>query len=177
MALSPDLVDEPLFLALSIMTDCMVEELAKANGPHLCYAGQWMGQTEPPAPLMNCATGPCGVAWVSLSSVYESTNFPLPAEPGAGNCAGPLALEFTMGVLRCRPKPEGKAQYPTPQAIFEANRLTMSDERALRRAILCCFPAKIAQRPEPYLRDLRPALGTWSPSPSSAGGSWSAYIG
>jgi hypothetical protein len=180
MALSENLIDEPvLFLALSLMQECMVEELAKADGPTLCYAGQWLGNTPPPAGLLDCAGGKCGVAYVVPDAIYESTQFPLPSESQQGGsvCQAPMAMQFTMGVLRCRPQPQGKAMYPDPQAVFEANRLTFSDQYAMRKAILCCFRARVAVHENHLLRELQVGLGTWTPAPDTAGGAWTAYVG
>lgn len=175
MAVSPNLVDEPLFTALSILTECLIEELGKSGGPDLCYAGQWQGITEPPPPLMNCSSGDCGVAWTTPVQMYASTNFPNPVEPGAMPCNAPMALEVQMGVLRC--KPTGPSGYPDAQAVFTSNRLIMSDQLAMRKAALCCFTARIATHENFHIRNLRVTLGSWTPSALAAGGSWQVFIG
>lgn len=171
MALSPDLVDETKFLPLlQALHACVDAELTAAGGPSLCFSGIVLGSSPPPLGLMDC-TKQCGVLWIRPVSAFESNPFPQPTIGlDASRCTNPLAMEVEIGIARCYPRPSGTAMYPDPQAVFEAVRLGMSDFKAIRKAITCCFNTS----------DREVALGAWTPleaAMGAAGGTWQAWIG
>ena len=99
MAELPDLVDDPIFWpTLQRLQECLCAELAKANGPALCYCGMMVGDIMP-LDLMDCSAKACGVAWVRPMQAFPSLEFPAPAE--FAECAAPLAMPVEIGVARC----------------------------------------------------------------------------
>ena len=164
MELSPDLAyDERLFEALARLADCLDSELIAAKGPDRCWHGLWPGADTPPLGILDCSKGNCGVSWVQVVAKYPSSTFPIPDEVTSARCSGPMAMEVTLGVARCAPMPKDREAYVNPQATFDAVRLEMSDERAMRRALLCCLPD--LARSVPSLRGTIVGLGTWTPQP------------
>lgn len=176
--LSPDLVDEREFNTIARLVDCLRSELAKANGPDLCYIGLQIGDRPAFLGLADCKGKQCGVAWVRLVGIYPSSSFPLPDDGSQpGNCQSPMAYEVEIGVARCAPQPEGREMYPDSGKVFDALRLYMSDSRAMRSALLCCLPAEVKKRDG---RDIRVMLGNWTPLEQGAGtsgGTWNGWIG
>lgn len=166
------LVDEKFFMPrLMALADCLCDELAKAGGPSLCFCGL-VPAGRPPLGLMNCASGDCGVAWISPIGTFPYSIFPQQAEPTASKCAIPLAMRVQIGVARCFPRPRTGKTQPDPQDTFDAMRLYLSDMAALKRAALCCFPEGN--------RDWMVALESWEPiepQGSASGGVWTAVIG
>lgn len=172
MADLSNLVDDTFVLTrLQALVECLCEELAKAGGPSLCYCGLMVG-TAQPIGLMNCSDGGgCGKAWVRPDLIFPSTSFPSPDDEAVTACAAPLAIAVEIGVTRCAPRPNGRDGID-PQQMFDATRLYLSDMRAMRQALLCCFPKRNA--------NYRSALGQWTPIEIAAGvsgGSWSGWIG
>lgn len=180
MALSPDLVDDPMFMAVARLAECLCKELADAKGPSLCFCGLWVGTSQPPLGVAKCADGEgCGVAWVRLVGAFPSSSFPVPDDGlQQSSCATPLAYEVEIGVGRCAPRAEGREVLPSEQALFDAQRLYMSDMRAAKRALLCCLPE--AQRKAEPGRQLVVSLGAYRPLDNAggkSGGVWQGFIG
>jgi len=179
MGLSADLVDETrLFTALSLLTECLDSELIAANGPNRCWHGMWPGQAYPSFGSLMACTSDCGVSWVQVMSLYPSAQFPLPDQAQATRCASPMAMEVRLGVARCLPRARDREANPDPQVTFDSIRLSMSDERAMKRAVLCCLPERAKTNAD--MRSLDVSLGAWTPIELGAGvtgGTWRAYIG
>jgi len=180
MVVNADLVDDPFFEVLARLPECLCDELTKAGGPTLCYCGLWVGTDMPPLGYMDCEGGkPCGAAWVRLDSSFPSAQFPVPdidTGPVAATCAAPLAYQVEIGVARCAPRPKGRDLFPDAQAMFEAQRLYMSDLRAMKQAVLCCFPREVQKD---LGKKIAVALGTYVPLPNMSGisgGTWSAFL-
>lgn len=164
----PNLVEDNVFFpVLQRLQECLCAELAKANGPALCYCGMMVGDIMP-LDLMNCATGNCGVAWVRPVVVFASSDFPAPDE--ASSCVATLAMSLEIGVARCYPMANSR-QSLDPQAMFEAQRLYLSDMQAIRRAVKCCLADRSYQGSH--------VMGEWSPIPADggvSGGFWTLSI-
>lgn len=165
----PDLVEDTVvWPVLQRLQECLCAELAKANGPELCYCGMMVGD-QMPLELAKCGAGGCGgVAWIRPMQAYASTEFPAPDE--APSCVAVLAMPVEIGVARCYPR--GDIRVPVdPQEMFEAARLYMSDMRAMRRAVACCLNDDSFQGSY--------AMGTWEPIPALSGisgGTWTVVI-
>lgn len=170
-----DLIEEKFFTPRLIqLVQCLTDELDKAGGPGRCYTGLMVG-TMDPLGLAKCTDGQCGVAWVRPVSIYETASFPQgedgPTGPTRG-VAGPMAMEVEIGVGRCYPRLDQRDAFPDPQKQLEATMLYMSDMRAARRALLCCFVDANPQH--------QAALGAWSPLEPQmgwSGGVWQGWIG
>lgn len=177
MALSEDFVDEPMFQTLALLSECLCQELAATGGPGLCYCGLWLGSAAPPLGVADCKDKDCGVAWVRLVSAFPSGIFPTPDQEGVTRCASPMVYQVEIGVARCAPRPEGRAMFPDAQAMFEANRLYMSDMRAAARALRCCLPEANKKAGG---SEILVALGAWDPleyAAGKSGGTWTGYFG
>lgn len=175
MAVLADLVDDDFILPrLQALVECVCAELEKAGGPSLCYCGLMVG-TIAPIGILNCSDDKgCGVAWVRPMGGAVSASFP-EAEEASTACVSPLVFQVEIGVGRCAPRRQGREGWD-PQEMFEATRLYMSDMRAVKRALLCCFPAA----GKALGKDYQSALGTWEPIEQSAGvsgGIWTGWIG
>ena len=161
-----NLVDEEKFWPmLQALAECLCKSLAEANGPDLCYCGLWLGDTDPPLGVGCSGGSQCGIAWVRPIEVFPSVAFPDPLDAASRpNCSSPLAMTVDLAISRCMPGPkESRQQMPDPQDVYDALRLQMSDMRALRRAVQCCFGAKVPER-----RDWQYTLGPWAPIPTGA---------
>lgn len=174
MELSADLVDENFFrLRLMRLMDCVKTELAAANGPELCWAGLMVGGIRPIAPTSGDA---CGTAWVGMLEAYPSASFPLVDVEGGNACNSPWAMRLEIGVARAYPRTVDRNAFPDPQEMFNATRLYLSDMRAIRRALTCCWKdPKNAEH-----RDWKQAPGSWTtldPAHGKSGGVLTAYIG
>ena len=166
MAVMPNLIDDRVtFQRLQDLQECLCAELAAAGGPDLCYCGLWIGDN-PPAGLMSCSDKACGVAWVRPLGI-EGIGGADGAED-ITSCNSATATLFEIGVLRCYPRPEGRNPI-TPQQMFDATRLYMSDARAMKRAALCCLPGRNP--------DYSVSLQTWQPADTGGGISGGIWVG
>lgn len=161
----PDLVDDKvMFPVLQRLIECLCAELEKSGGPGLCYCGLMVGDIMP-LELMKCGPGGCGgVAWVRPMQAYPSVQFPAPDEDAS--CVTMLAMPIEVGVARCYPRGDPRTPM-SPQEMFEAARLYMSDMAAMKRAIRCCMADRNFEGSH--------VLGTWDPLPAQggvSGGTW-----
>jgi hypothetical protein len=118
----------------------------------------------------------CGVAWVRLVGVAIGGGDDGPPRNAAGRICGAITWEATveLGVQRC--PAFGTAHVNPTGAESLGDVLTqLSDERAMRAAMLCCFP----NSPDPQApgQDVTPVEYTpIGPEGMCFGGTWTATL-
>lgn len=164
-------IGERFYAIAQKISECLCAEVGKG----LCYCGIIMGDETAPLGIMQCGdTRDCGIAWVRPVEIYSSGAFPVPDVEVGPRSAGPLAMSFEVGVARCHPRPQGRAQHPNPDEMSKAFEQYMCDMAAVRRAILCCLQSR-----DPLWADLTSMMGPWRPLPAdggASGGVWTAYV-
>lgn len=167
-----DLVEDWL---LDIMDSTRVElgtqlHVSRAGDP--CFLGLYPGD-QVAADHCSCggsgakATGGCGMAWVRLARLYPATKFPTPdIAPTNLGITGPSAVILEAGVMRCLPVTgaSGGASMPSEAQQMEATLVQISDEAAIRRALVCA--AELQRRDT--------VLGSYTPMGlgGCGGGAW-----
>lgn len=157
------------------ISECLCQTL-EAAGTNTCYCGIMLGQQNGPLGLMQCGEKKkCAVAWVRPVSVFRSGPFPLPIEPGVQIRGARLAMEIEVGIARCYPQAQGRAEFPSEESIWGSAVTVTDDIEIMRQAILCCIPKN-----DPAWGGRLLELGTWTPLPAEgrvAGGTWNGWIG
>lgn len=155
--------DTKIWPAMLELVGCLEKEFADEG---FCFIGVMHGQMAP------ADYGSDGMAWVRLSGVYPSTDFPSPDD--STGCISPLATDLEVGVLRCAPSPNAMSKtMPTESQQEEAARIATADMMAMRRAINCCF----GKNGQVRFRDV--LMGNYSPlGPMGGvtGGQWTLTI-
>lgn len=115
--------------------------------------------------------GECeGMAWVRLTSSFQSLVLPNSEATPRATAFGSQAFSFEMGTLRCTPEVSevyGQVELPTPEAQATATELQLADMQIMRRAILCCMKGR-----EFVLGDYTPM----GPEGAALGGYWSFVV-
>jgi len=118
----------------------------------------------------------CGVAWVRLVGVALGGGDDGPTRNAAGRICAAITWTVTveLGVQRC--PAFGDAQHvPTASDSLNDTLTQLSDERAMRAAMLCCFP----NDPDPNVpgQDVTPVEYTpIGPEGFCFGGTWTATM-
>lgn len=103
-----------------------------------------------------------GMAWVRLSSVYPTVNFPQ-VDTRATNCTSGLGATLEVGVMQCAPGVTASKALPTEFDLFEQTRLQMATMRAMHQAIVCCgIEDKILGQYQPSGPQGLQVGGTWT---------------
>lgn len=131
-----NLVDDRVaWPVLSKMADCLCKEIAAAGLPPTCICSPFPGE----AIATDYVTKDEGMAWVRVSAVFPSANFPAQDQIARG-CLMPLAVQLEVGSLFCAPVTEGRSNKPPRMpAMFDSSRIQMAAMAAMLRAIECCL--------------------------------------
>lgn len=150
--------------ALEQVAACLCIQIAADDLPGLCFCGvvsgaqvalDYGGGTE------GCQEG-CGMAWVRLVTLYPSSAAGVPSEE-AGNCGEGLGIEIEVGIVRCAWTPDEDGAGPTEADLLSDTELQVADAMTMRRAIICCAPAK----------DINMGVYTpYGPQGATVGGFW-----
>ena len=168
-ALVQEYEDKAIMPLLMLALDCVNEELDKL-GLDYCFRGM-SPAGQPPIPLLDCATGACGIVWISPMEIFEYDRFPNPPEDPAVRCGRALGVRIEVGVARCAPRGVGREPLKAQDA-FEAMRIYMAEAAAIKRALSCCIVPKDRGR-QVYVEG-------WAALPVEggiSGGTWTAVVG
>lgn len=150
-----------LWEPLSIIADCLCQEVEQATGTRLCWCGLTPGAGVPYEYCGECGVNRCGVGYVAFDGALLQNEF----LAGPQRCANPVQMQIRVGVLRCYPLPEdgGTAD---PDVLQEMVALVTADMHAARRAMLCCYEGDVTVQQYTVL----------GPEGGCVGGEWSAYV-
>jgi hypothetical protein len=151
--------------AVAALTDCVCAALAANGAGPTCWCGLFPGSEVSWDFCGECSGATCGMGYVRVVSIYESSSFPTP-DPTPTNCAAPLVVELAIGALRCIPVAEQDGTLPNEEALLETGLGVFADMAAIRTAVSCC---EVGDR----------ALGVWTPLGARGGcvgGEWSAWV-
>jgi hypothetical protein len=161
-AVLPLVEDKVAWPVLVKMADCLCKEIVDAGLPPTCICSPFPGE----AIAADYVTKDEGMAWVRVSSVFPSANFPAQDQVARG-CLMPLAVQLEVGVLFCAPVSDRRSTKPPRlPAMFDSARMQMAAMAAMLRAIECCLGQD---------RQKGVALGAYTPiGPEGGvvGGSW-----
>lgn len=157
MPYTPDVRIMPTLMALH---ECLCAELKRSGLDLGCECAIVHGNVAFVAP----PTVGKGTAWVGITNVFPSKNFPAPTAD-KDTCAAPLAALVSVGIIRCYSvKVNGES---TEDMLLWMDK-QMADMAAMRRAILCCASSEDV------------SLGQYTPiGPEGGvyGGQWSVALG
>jgi hypothetical protein len=85
----------------------------------------------------NCCEG---FLYVTADRIYPTESFPV-QDTGPVACSNPLAVDITVGILRCAPIMTENGDFPTPQEISDAAKITYTDAFVATTALICCLAA------------------------------------
>ena len=119
---------------LESLATCLCAQIAADGLPTPCFCGVLPG-AEFPNKMATCRQAD-GVAYVRLANTYPSVSVGQSyVEPN--NCAVLTGIDIEVGIFRCYPL-QREGTNPPPDVMLEKLRLSLADERAMRRAIGCC---------------------------------------
>lgn len=154
--------DRVAWPVLTRLADCLCQEIIKAGLPPTCICSPFPGE----AIATDYVSKDEGMAWVRVSSVFPSANFPAQDQIARG-CLMPLAIQLEVGALFCAPVTNGRSSAPPRMpAMFDSTRIQMAAMAAMLRAIECCLS---------HDSNKNVALGAYTPlGPDGGvvGGSW-----
>lgn len=152
------LVDRRFWPTMLDLRTCLCNELAKsAPDERLCSCAVLPG----PPDLATVADG-MGVAWVRQigSGAAAQTN-----DIDTAPCGALWEAVIEMGVIRCAPVPQGRADTISDEQWEETTELVLADQAAMLRA-LCCVKVHRASwslgQYTPYGPEGGLVGGTWS---------------
>jgi hypothetical protein len=161
---SPDLTAWPKLIQLA---ECLCSQIATDGLPEPCECLVLPGAQVALDYCEPCRDDKCGMAWVRLTTMYPSANFPNLDETLRGSCRAPLAYGIELGVARCAPVGKDDGMPPDPADQQAAVRLQMSDALAMRKALSCCYGAS------GWMLGVYTPFG---PEGGCVGGSWQASV-
>lgn len=153
------MIDEGLQWTLArVLRDCLCLRLAQETvGGAVCRCSLMAGDT-PIADICETdpATGADGQAWVRVTRIFLSREFPRPSTDSYNACTGGLwVAEYELGVLRCAVGPDDEGQPPSASELNAETAKVMDDAYALRLTAECCLPQVFPR-----------LAGEWSPRSS-----------
>lgn len=115
--------------------------------------------------LGGCSAGGAdGMAWVRLTSIYMTSNFPAQLQ-GTVRCDNAeVAFAFEMGIIRSMPLGDDEGNPPPLEMMLAATERQVSEAMLIANAILCCYDTDVA-------------MGTYTPigpEGGAVGGRWTA---
>lgn len=158
--------DTSIYPMLAELTACLCNALGTSKP---CFCGIIAGADIPVEYVGECADDVCGAAYVRVVGAYPTSNFP--EALAAPSCNTVMAYNLAVGVLRCASVGEEDGG-PVNQEEFEKTQLlVLSDMKAIRRAIQCCFMRSFSH--------VRHVMGVYTPLPLEGGvvgGEWPLAI-
>lgn len=143
-------------VASALLTDLCCR-LAASDHP-VCRCGFGFGEPPPVSNCCNCAGG-SGEAWVRVGAVVPSSTFPIP-DTGRTVCEyGTFAVTFTLGIYRCAPTLDDRANPPTTAQNAAALVIQLQDRALLAQVARCVMRAD----------DRGWLMGAWAPIDPSGG--------
>jgi hypothetical protein len=136
-----------------ILLDCLCTRLANTIAGPVCVCTPIPGDQ---AIADYCGAGPNGVgqAWVRLSRVFMTRQFPQPITTAP--CPdGFWAAEYELGVLRCAATLDDEGQPPSPAALAWDAAMATDDAAAVMDTGQCCLPKGLPR----LVGDWRPMQG------------------
>jgi hypothetical protein len=161
----PVLVDDKsIWPAITSLVSCLCEQVITSGLPPVCICTPLPGETL----ATDYVSEEAGMAWVRLESAWPSTSFPNPSASAA--CNAPLAFGLEVGLAYCAPTLQEDGTPPAFAEQFNTTRVQLAAMAAIRRAVICCFPATRAQD---VILGLYVPMG---PEGGVVGGSWSISV-
>lgn len=125
------------------LRDCLCSKLADTLAGPVCRCSLMSGDQA----IADICEGEPGVgegqAWVRMTRLFASTNFPRPNND-TFNCAGSFwAAEFEIGVLRCAVTSDDDGQPPTADELNAETAKVFDDAFVLRWVTECCLPSTL----------------------------------
>lgn len=155
--------DKAIWPSITSLLGCLCEEVIRSGLPPVCICTPLPGEEI----ATDYVSEDAGMAWVRLESAWPSTSFP---NPSAASCSAPIAYGLEVGLAYCAPTLEEDGSPPPFGAQFDTTRVQIAAMAAMRRAILCCFPAARAQD---VVLGLYVPMG---PAGGVVGGTWSISV-
>lgn len=153
------MTDNMVFPMAQQLLECLCDALATNPEPPLdcCIRSGDQAYADMSQLANQCCTG---MAWVRISRIFPTTEFPTQTEVWTPCAHVQFAAELEMGVWRCEPQQDGQ-HLPTCTEWTDSAQLVANDWEAMVRAA-CCF--EDLQLPgTPVL------MGVWQPLNSGGG--------
>lgn len=125
-----------LAAAVASLVECLCKALAEEGAGPTCFCGVVPGDQVAWDYCGECSGGNCGMGYVKVNSVFATSTFPGGRE--FSKCNAYLAVELTVGALRCAPMPDEDGALPSEEEMQESWLATVADMGAIHRAIACC---------------------------------------
>lgn len=156
--------DTTIYPMLAELNACLCAALGDSVP---CFCQIIVGPDIPMDYVGECDNGDeaCGVAYVRVVGAYPTSNFPeIQAAP---TCNMVMAYNLAVGVLRCTSVGEEDGTPVNQEEFAKLQLLLLSDMKAIRRAIQCCFLRAFPRAAH--------VMGTFTPFPMEGGvvgGEW-----
>jgi hypothetical protein len=128
------------------LRDCLCDKLLETVAGAVCRCSLMSGDA-PIADICDIQPGGEGQAWVRLTRLFMSREFPRPISDVFNCAAGFWAAEFELGVLRCAVGPDEDGTPPTADELNCEAAKVLDDAFALRFTAECCLPSSISVVP------------------------------
>lgn len=149
MTAPPNLVWDKALELLS----CVESALAEYDAP-ACRTFVAPGGSPSWDVCCDCGTGD-GQAWVAISQVYPTDNFPT-AQTGGMRCLpSGFGAQLAVGILRCAAVVDDQGRAPSSERLTADAWKVQRDRQIVERALRCC-----------YFADADPGtftIGSWTP--------------
>lgn len=123
------------------LRDCLCEALADTVAGPVCRCS-FMSGVSAIADICGVAPdGSEGQAWVRMSRLFLTRDFPRPISDIFNCAAGLWAVEFELGVLRCGVVPDEDGDPPSAEELNCEAAKVMDDAYVLRTTAECCIPS------------------------------------
>lgn len=165
----PEKVVPNITYAMLDLLECACDALGVLGQGYPCHCGITSGDQPQWGYCTDCGnTGTCGMGFIRPGSAFRYSSFPNQDDTADG-CAGPMAYELQVGVVRCFPTIEEDGSMPPAEETTTASLMLIEDMIALRTAIECCDSK--------YLKNI--FLGAWQTSGPQGGcvqGDWTVIV-
>lgn len=165
------LVVDPVAPIVEELLACLVVRLDEVGAP-VCRAFWHPGANAPWDACGESGDGAEGQAWVAVSRIYPSDNFPAEMVDAHRCFPRGYAAEVTVGILRCAATIDDQGHAPSAEAVTLDAIKTSRDRAIALDAIVCCFIGDDAE-PGEY------RMGAWTPlgpDGGCVGGTWTVTV-
>lgn len=166
----PDKKVPPINYAMLDLLECVCDAIAVLGQGPVCHCMIHAGERVSWDYCGECDSGFCGMSYIRPGNAFVASTFPTPDGSSRLGCAGPLAYELEVGILRCFPAFDAEDGEPnSPELVAEASLLLMEDHLAIRTAIECCESPHLKTK---TLLEWQPV----GPSGNCVGGYWNMLV-
>lgn len=126
------MANDPISDVAQALLDCVCADLADGE----CGCPCWAFIANGAVAWDHCCDD--GQLWVSVDRVYPYGIFPS-APTSRIACAQPIAVDYTIGILRCAPVSDDQGNPPTPEQLTASGIQVTNDMYTIMNSVICCL--------------------------------------